>query len=222
MGEKRWACIFCVCAKYSAKQLPLNLQLKGEVEAAVTLTNDPPSCPPGMGEPKEKSEPWANAGRVGMAKGMGADPASHSHALLCSWGNAAVCHLFQVKQQGTTNPNGCKLPKAVPFSLSAFKMLCNSCAMRVWMLMTKKSKVTELLDPTVLSMRMYSSCLHAARCPPCQLAELHPPGMALWLCTRYICLLAQLKAPKTVADQDRERKTGPQAEPLVRFPLTLH
>lgn len=83
------------------------------------LPNDPPPCPPGMNEPKEK-ELWANAGRVEMAKGMGPDPASHSQALLCSWGNDAVCHLFWVKQQGTTNPKGCEFPKAVPFSLSAF------------------------------------------------------------------------------------------------------
>lgn len=105
------------------------------------------------------------------------------------------------------------IPKAVNFSrlhpphCLAFKCCVSLAAVRVWMLMTKKSKVTKLLDPTVLSMRMYPSCLHAAKCPPCQLAELHPPGMmALQLCTRYICLLAQLKAPKKAVDQDRNSK----------------
>ena len=157
--------------------------------------SDPPHCPAGMSKPKEKvraaGKRWQGRGQRG---GVGHDPAAVVQALLSSWGNAAACHRT-AKLQGRTNPEDCPHPKAVPCSLSAFKIL-SPAATKVCTLMTRKSKATELLDPTMLSMWMHPSCLHAARCPPCQLAELHPPGMALQLCSRYICLLAQLKAPK--------------------------
>lgn len=141
-------------------------------------------------------------------------------ALLCAWGNAAACHPIQVKQWGTTNPKDRPCFKAVPCSLSVFKILSRSCSFKSANVNDKEKQVRELLDTTVLSMWMYPPCLHAARCSPCQLAELHPLGMALQLCN--ICLAAQLKVSETVVDQDRNSKTvSLQVEPLAKFPLIL-
>lgn len=170
-------------------------------------SSDPPRCSARMSKLKKVRA----AGKCWQGRGELRDGpwSCESQSMPCSVPGVMQLHVIPFGSNSKVQliSKTVHVSRLYPAHCLPLKCCISPAATRVWMLMTKKSKVTELLDPTVLSTWMYPSCLHTVRCPPCQLAELHPPGMALQLCNRYICLLAQLKAPKTVVDQDRNSKT---------------
>lgn len=132
---------------------------------------------------------------------MGHDPASSSPCPAlslgkCRWMSSHSGQIARYNQsQRQPIPQGCLLIACLPKAESAL-LECE--------LMTKRSKVTELLEPPVLSVWIYPSCwmLPAGRAPS--------PGMALQLCNGVALqarLLALLKAAEALTGQDSNSQT---------------
>lgn len=158
----------------------------------------------GMSKPEKKVRA---AGKCCQGRGqirMGHDPASPSPCPALSLGKCRCMssHSGQIARynQSQSQP----IPQGCTCSLPASQTLSQPCCWRA-VYVNDQEKQSHRAVRAHCAISVDGSFLPAH----CQLAQLHPPGMALQLCNSValqILLLALLEAAKAVTDQDKNNK----------------